>query len=114
MGRILQHNLHLLAAHSIGRGLSCQPQNRPQAPTATEVTMATATSYCVKLDENDQPYLLFRFNRDLAREEIWKGPGPGDDDWEPGEFLEDVLDGSFAYEMTDEKNARKAFPAAFT
>ena len=74
-------------------------------------TKGKVEHYCVKLDLDDEPMLLFRFNPDNAQEEIWQGTGP--DDWAPGEFMEDVLDGSFAYEMTDEKNAKLAFPKAF-
>lgn len=62
--------------------------------------------YFARFDDDDKPFILFR--ADGVIEEVFKPKG-----WAPGEFMEDIIDGSFQYGAITEEAAREFFPEAF-
>ena len=61
-------------------------------------------NYYARLDEDDQPIILYRATPDME-EQVWV-PDRG---WLPGEFLQDVLEGYGDIYPISEENARRSF-----
>lgn len=65
-----------------------------------------AYNYFCRFGDDGQPTILFR--ADGITEEVLKPKG-----WAPGEFMEDIIDGSFNYGPIQEEAARELFPEGF-